>query len=56
MKNERRNKPRDKMSSLKSKALTKSFVEADDLHWTCPKCKSKYMGTMDELMLGCSCG
>jgi len=45
-----------KRESLKSKALTEQFELAVDLHWICPKCKTKLIGTKQKLMEGCPCG
>lgn len=44
------------LAPIQAEALTKKFETAEDLHWTCPLCKTKYTGTKEELMKGCGCG
>lgn len=41
------------MDAGKAEDLTSMMEKAEDLHWTCPKCKTKRVGTMKELMQGC---
>jgi len=43
------------MAPGKAAALAARFEEADDLYWTCPKCKSKLVGTLEQLKKGCDC-
>lgn len=41
---------------IKAEALAKEFETAENLHWTCPKCKIMRTGTKKKLMEGCDCG
>lgn len=44
------------MSAERRAQIQSGFATATDLHWICPKCKTKLTGTLTQLKEGCPCG
>lgn len=41
------------ISTSRANLLTEGFLKADNLHWTCPDCKTTLRGTLTEIQQGC---